>query len=344
MTSRAAVWLPVLAAIGGSGCTCGSGHGVASSPPPDPPASARPIGATAPAPDLSPAAHAALDRRIDEARKGGRDAVAFLAPTEAESAAYGAWVTAAVRAARGAAKPPSEAPDGFAIEVIEEGALWLLAERPQRRRGAGAVAIRVGAARELVVEAPHTFFDAKTLPIARTVFDRQRARALVVNTAHRYRERLAAGDDRAGGGDEGPDAPVQSDVAHATRSFFLAAHDALVASGPGLPAIQVHGFGDATAPGVSVIVSAAGTRADARGAATALRALLGDRAVRVSPDEIGVLAGLTNVQARSSARAGAPFLHVELSRTARDRLAADPDLCAGFAAAVAPPGGAGGAP
>ena len=107
MTSRAAVWLPVLAAIGGSGCTCGSGHGVASSPPPDPPASARPIGATAPAPDLSPAAHAALDRRIDEARKGGRDAVAFLAPTEAEKIARAEEKLAKRKAKLAAAEQPS---------------------------------------------------------------------------------------------------------------------------------------------------------------------------------------------------------------------------------------------
>ncbi len=38
----------------------------------------------------------------------------------------------------------------------------------------------------LIVEAPHTFFDRGTLPVALAIFEAQRARALILNTSHRY--------------------------------------------------------------------------------------------------------------------------------------------------------------
>jgi hypothetical protein len=202
-----------------------------------------------------------------------------------------------------------------------------------------AIAIRAGRAREVAVEAPHTFFDRGTLPIAATAFEAMSARALLVNTVHRYsalRERPEGMDER-GDEDEAAAKRSASDVAHAPSSFFQAAHEALLEGVPGIWAIQVHGFHDAAAPGVSVIVSAAGTRADAAGAASACRTRLGDDGVKAYPTEIGILGGLTNVQARSSARAGAPFYHVEIGRSLRDRLGADAAARRRFAEALPSP-------
>jgi hypothetical protein len=272
-----------------------------------------------------------LAARLDELRRGGRGVVPYVEPTAEEASAFGAWVLAVARAARAGQEPAVSPPPGFALERLDD--LWILAEQQGRRRGAGAVAVRVGPATSRIVEAPHTFFDAGTLPPALAAFRAQRARALIVNTVHRY---AAVGLRPPGRGldAEEPDEPCPSDVAHAPSSFFLAAHEALLAAEPGIWTVQLHGFSDATARGASVILSAAGTVADTAPAAGALGALLGADRVRRYPDEIRVLGGLTNVIAQSSARRGAPFLHVEIARSTRDRLLADGALLARFAAAL----------
>jgi hypothetical protein len=283
----------------------------------------------------------ALLKRVNRIRRTRK--IAYRAPTEAEERAYGAWVSAAIRAAREGAPPPEGAPEGFLLERVAGAPhLWLLAERQRDRRGAGAIAIRAGRARELAVEAPHTFFDQGTLGIAAAVFETWKARALLVNTVHRYsalREQ-AGSPGRAGGeaGDEEGAKRSASDVAHAPRSFFQVGHEALLGGVPGLWTVQLHGFHDGAAPGVSVIVSAAGTIADAAGAASACRARLGDNGVRSFPGEVSILGGLTNVQARSSARAGSPFYHIEIGRSLRDRLGKDAAARRRFAEALpAPP-------
>src|SRR5262249_40517025 len=151
--------------------------------------------------------------------------VPYVAPSSAEAAAYGAWVRAAVDAAKQGGRAP-EPPDGFALEHVGgESTLWVLEERADRRRGAGAGVLRVGEASGFIVEAPHTFFDMGTLPVAVDAFDVGRARALVVNTVHRYRYRPAEREAETGEGSEAPEV-VESDVAHAPVSFFLAAHEA----------------------------------------------------------------------------------------------------------------------
>lgn len=272
-----------------------------------------------------------LATRLDNLRRGGRGEVRYVEPTAEEASAFGAWVLAVGRAAKAGQEPAVSPPPGFAIERLDD--LWILAEAPGRRRGAGAAAVRVGPATPRIVEAPHTFFDVGTLPLALAAFRAQRARALLVNTVHRYAATGLRPPGRGGDGDE-PAEPCPSDVAHAPLSFFLAAHEALLAAEPGTWAVQLHGFADATAPGVAVILSAAGTGLDPAPPAGALGALLGAERVRRYPEEIHVLGALTNVIAQSSARLGAPFLHVEVARSMRSRLGADGALRARFAAAL----------
>ena len=351
---RALVRLASLAMLMLLGCgraTCEKKPGPATSAPePPPPPAKSEADADEPdepddpdesaAPEPSTEEERALLKRVNRIRRSRK--VDFRAPTEAEERAYGAWVTAAIRAARTDSPPPEGAPEGFVLERIEGAPhIWLLAERQRDRRGAGAIAIRSGRARELAVEAPHTFFDRGTLPIAAAVFEAWSARALLVNTVYRYsalKERPAGSDERAGDEDAAAKRAAASDVAHARRSFFQAGHEALLAVVPGLWTVQLHGFHDDAAPGVSVIVSAAGTTADAAGAASSCRTRLGDTGVRAFPTEIGVLGGLTNVQARSSARAGSPFYHIEIGRSLRDRLGKDAAARRRFAEALpAPP-------
>lgn len=269
--------------------------------------------------------------RIEELRRGGRRQVPYLPPTEAEERAYRAWVAAVARAAASGAEPPREAPEGFTLQRVED--LWVLAEQGGRRRGAGVVVLRPGAAAPLLVEAPHSFFDQGTLPVALACFREHRARALLVNTVYRYRSREAA----AGGDDaEERSKDVPSDVAHAPSSFFLAAHEALLALAPGAAALQLHGFDGARVQGVDLILSAAASNADVKSVAARVRAVLGDAPVRTFPDEVRVLGGVTNVEAQSSRRANAPFVHAEMSNALRRRLVHDAELRRRFVAALAP--------
>jgi hypothetical protein len=254
----------------------------------------------------------ALRARLDDLRRGGRDQVEEVPPTREEAAAYRSWVGCALQAAREESPMPEGAPPGFALELLPSvPEVWVLAERAEARRGSGCVVLRVGEANRVVFEAPHTFFDRGTLPIALEAFESQCARGLIINTVHRSR----------------------LDVAHADLSFFLAAHQALLETGPAMPVVQIHGFVEDAASGATVIVSAAGSIAEVP--AARLRAVVGE-GVRVFPDEIRRLGGTTNVQARASRRAGAPFLHVEIARSLRDRLVADVALARTFAAALMP--------
>ena len=265
-----------------------------------------------------------LSAKLQELRRGGRDTVVYVAPSEEEAEAYRAWIRdAAGRASRGEA-PPESAPPGFEIDRTSGGAaVWLLAEKAQHRRGAGAIALRVGPKpTPVIVEAPHTFFDAGTLPIAVAAFQRSGCRALLINTVHRYNPRLR-GESSEGDGDEDGTQVSAADVAHTARSFFLVAHEELQAVFPRAIAVQLHGFRDEVERGASVIVSAAGTRTVVGPIASSLRAVLGAPSVRVFPDDVRVLGGTTNVQARASVRSGALFVHVELSKTFRDTLVAD---------------------
>ncbi|WP_104983017.1 hypothetical protein [Sorangium cellulosum] len=330
----------------------------------------------------------ALDEQITPLRRDGRRLVAEP-PDDAEEAAYGAWVTAAARAALGR-QPPPAAPAGFALRVVPGRELWVLSEDGPHRRGAAAVVLRAGAAAPLIVEAPHTFFDRGTLPIALAVFEAQRARALIINTSHRYgggpRPSDAGPDDEgaesgsgsadeegaggaahgaggaggaggaahgAGGGDERDGgrggaredklaarartaaALAFADVAHAERSFFLSAHRALLQSFPGAPTVQLHGFQDSSAPDADAVVSAVGPGAELDRLLGPLRAAISDGKVLAYPAEIKKLGGSTNVQARWSRQMGAPFYHVELSRTLRDKLVEDAELRRRFAGALA---------
>lgn len=315
----------------------------------------------------------ALAEQLAPLRRGGRYLVA-QPPDDAEEQAYRAWIAGAALAARDG-RPPPAAPPGFVLREVPGRALWLLAEDGPRRRGTGAIVLRTGPAAPLIVEAPHTFFDQGTLPIALAIFEAQRARALIINTSHRYGGRPkpdhatpgGAPDDvqaednaprrshatRSGRGPaEEPRGPAPAelafaDVAHADRSFFLSAHRALIETYPGLPTVQLHGFQDRSAPGAAAIVSAVGRGADLERLLAPLRASVTEGKVLAYPAEINKLGGSTNVQARWSLKLGAAFYHVELSRSLRDRLTTDTAFLRRFAAAFSgiaavPERGAGG--
>ncbi len=128
----------------------------------------------------------------------------------------------------------------------EEG-LILLAPLPPAR-GWARVALRTGAARSVIIEAPHPLHDADTLPESVVLFTSLGARALVVSGAHRCAN-AAAGCEGTSTACGDPPGYRESDPAHATGSIFHRAHVALADVFFGDTVVSVHGMDD---DGVSV--------------------------------------------------------------------------------------------
>lgn len=253
---------------------------------------------------------------FDDARKGGRDEVAYVEPNATELDAFRVWVRDALVELE-AGRAPERAVAGFVLD--RDGDVVIVHEAVGARRGAGAFAFRVGTASALAIGAPHTFHDSGTLPIAVTAFDIARARALSINTVHRYSDRIRAGGSGTLADDD--KSPARSDVAHQERSFFQVVHEELTRRH--VTTVQLHGFRDDLVPGTDAVMSSAGTTFDVQAHALKAKTSAGG-AIASFPRDTKKLGALTNVQARFSVRERAPFLHIEMSKTLRDELVRDP--------------------
>lgn len=226
----------------------------------------------------------------------------------------------------------------FSLAFTELGGAPALAvyEDPAYRRGGGIYIFRRGEVpRERIVQVPHSFFDVGTLEIGLELAAAAQARALFVNTIHRYE----GGKPPSADDDEPQASPA--DVAHNEHAFFQAFTLAALRGLVRPQIIQVHGFADggiADCPNAAVVISAGAAPAGAQEAAQVaarLGALLGGGRVLLFPRDTQRLGALKNVQGRAvSAAAGATFLHIEISRTLRDQLNRDSSLRRAFAAAV----------
>jgi hypothetical protein len=233
---------------------------------------------------------------------------------------------------------------GFRVELwrVRGRVFWVLLEARAQRRGAGAYLIRpgphLGGQHEIVLQAPHVFFDRGTGHIAAALFfgweGRGRARALFTNTVYRYAgvEDRAASDAATGTAE--PETRAPADVAHAADHAFQAATEAIVRELDQVVVIQLHGFAERpTRP--EIILSSGADEAGALlpGLATELSTIF-ERVLRY-PEECDKLGGTSNVQGRMLALyPRAHFVHVELSAHTRARLGATPALLARFALAV----------
>ena len=206
--------------------------------------------------------------------------------------------------------------------------------QPRAAARALSCSARVRASRTFWSRRRTHFFDAGTLPLALSVFQNLRARALLINTVH-----------RSAGGDPPPEDEDErrtlarsrlgtADLAHADQSFYLSAHRQLVRLFDRAPTVQLHGFRDEVLPGVGCVVSPAGSKANAKRVVLALRPVLGDKPPALYPSDVKRLGGTLNAQARDSVAQRAPFLHLELSRSLRDELLRDADRRTRFARAI----------
>jgi len=277
---------------------------------------------------------------IADARRGGRlSAARYRAPEPEQLAAFerelaeilAAGVAPAAGAEALAAKRAS--PTGFtalefpAMPRDGPGARSVLLREVEMRGGPGVVVKRGTSAataprRSVIVECPHSFFDSDTMPIALRMFHRANALALVFNTVHR-------GNVREGDSEETVSRASRSgrevtDVAHNPATLFHAAHAAALTAfgGAQLTAIQVHGFRDDAVPGADVVVSAAGSSATNHVQQLAVRLRAAFPAIRVlhSPVDTRKLSAMSNVQGQLSRARGAPFLHMEIAKSWRERL------------------------
>jgi hypothetical protein len=280
-------------------------------------------------PEADAEAISKLRREIELLRQGGKTKVVYRAGSADELASYRRWLDGYLGFASHGSPPRVTAPSGFRLLELP-GVADLLAEEPAQKRGAGVLVLRSGEAQPWVLEVPHSFFDEGTLEIGLNAFVWQRARALLINTVHRYRALSAAPSDDATDTDDDESSP--SDVAHAEASFFLTAHDACVDALGDVAVLQLHGFSDASAK-ADLVLSAAGSRADPVPVAQALERALGIR-VAIYPTQIRKLGGTRNVQAHRSIASGRPFLHVEMSKSLRKQLTTDPERLRRFVAAL----------
>jgi hypothetical protein len=250
---------------------------------------------------------------LASARRDGSRPNVYVAPSPDELRAAR---TALTRLLRGDAVENAAA---FGFEVVPiEG--WpdavLLREAGDRRRGGGAYVVRKASKSKLVVQAPHTFHDEGTLPLACELFQRTGARALFINTVHRYK-----------GAPAGSDGSHPSDVAHSPASLFQAATEGAVEAIPGIHVVQMHGFAERQ-PAARAVFSSGEKRAASPVVARVARALegaVGPRVLRY-PDDTNELGATKNVQGVVVRRAAGVFVHIEMDDGLRRELLRDASL------------------
>lgn len=191
----------------------------------------------------------------------------------------------------------------------------LAVSRSGTERSWGALVVDLGAPAALLIEVPHTRSDRHTEDVGLALFRAVPGSVLLVAGAHR----------RAADG--------AADVAHERDSLFhaLATHRA----DQGLPQVQLHGYAEDSAPGEQAVVSAgAGEFAGLAERVADRIAGAGLQVCRAWRGDCRSLAGRQNVQGIAAAKAGQPFVHLEISRGVRDDEQQRGALVAALAAAA----------
>ncbi len=261
------------------------------------------------------------------ARRGGADPDRYVAPTDDERRALTeslqTLLSPAVDAVEQARSRVSAA--GFVLEAVPEiPGTWVVREGV-RRRGGGVYLVRAGSPSRLAVQAPHSFYDEGSLPLACALFRASTAAALFVNTAHRYKAAAVTAEG-----------VHPADVAHAPGTLFQAATAGFLMARTNARVVQLHGFGPRES-NVAAVVSSGERSADhplVDRIAAALIVATGASIVRF-PEESAELGATTNVQGAAVRAARGEFVHIEMSRGLRSELVDDAAKRARFISALA---------
>jgi len=260
---------------------------------------------------------------VEEAHDAASQDAQWVAPTGPRREALTESMVSVLRIASTCAPDAVERVDrslgqaGFRLVKRSVGDTDLLVVQERSPQGGGLYVVRCGEANNLVLQAPHAFYDLQTDALAASAFAFTDARAVMFNTVHRYR--AMPGEERA-------DAVQPGDVAHQPASLFHGVTVAWAVAAPSLRFVQVHGFGSGRAAGDVVLSTGRDDLAPKRLGAS-LRALLPQHRVLVWGVDADTLGATTNVQIRRlNAQAPPRVLHVELSRELRRSWADAPQI------------------
>jgi hypothetical protein len=242
---------------------------------------------------------------------------------------------------------------GLELRVVELGlehghseSLWVLTEPADDRRGRGSYVFRVGKLDpradqrlgdrvEHLLQAPHSRFDKYTGKIAVGLFVEREigvkpARALFVNSSHRYRQ-LDGTRTRQAQAELNP-----ADAAHQPNHPFARATALALHKHP-LAVVQLHGFErDLTIGDPDVIVSSGVRRPSetSEGTLRRLREAFPDLAMAHYGVDVERLGGETNEQGRAARTERRCFVHIETSEPLRKLLRSEREARRRFAAAL----------
>ncbi|MBL8609419.1 MAG: hypothetical protein JNL38_18960 [Myxococcales bacterium] len=250
-----------------------------------------------------------------DARRDGATPDRFVPATDAEISAIRRAMEALLANQRKAAQDEA-AKVGFKVEDVPEMKGVVALVENGRARGGGAYLVRVGSTSPLVVQTPHTFFDEGTFPLGCDFFERSGARALFLNTVHRYKgaAKTARGEHPA-------------DVAHAPATLFQAATEGAVTALKTPTVIQLHGFAGREVASRAVVSTGErkGGSALTAEVARALAGAVGGDVLRY-PEDTKELGATTNVQGALVRSRGGRFIHIEMSSDLRKELVRDEAL------------------
>jgi len=270
-------------------------------------------------------------------------AVAAQAPVAGGGGYQAAQVTERDGLARSLAAVQSAAPGalqgaaaaGYSLCEVAPGGLFVWTP-VDASGGHASVAYRPVAQRQLIVEAPHPFFDLTTATEALAIFEAVGGRALIVAGTHRCANAgQPSGCDGTTAACGSSGSYPTSDMAHTTDSLFQAAHVAVAELHGGDWIVNLHGMS-----GAGVHISNGTTFATAADSpvallAGALAAELPGETIASCNDYPGAtttssLCGTTNVQGRAvngapaactdaATRATGRFVHLEQSSAVRSQ-------------------------
>lgn len=250
-----------------------------------------------------------------DARRDGVTPDRFVPATDAEISAIRRAMEALLANQRKVAQDEA-AKAGFKVEDVPEMKGVVAMVESGRARGGGAYLVRVGSTSSLVVQTPHTFFDEGTFPLGCDFFERSSARALFLNTVHRYKgaAKTARGEHPA-------------DVAHAPATLFQAATEGAVTALKTPTVLQLHGFAGREVASRAVVSTGErkGGSALTAEVARALGGAVGGDVLRY-PEDTKELGATTNVQGALVRSRGGRFLHIEMSSDLRKDLVRDEAL------------------
>jgi hypothetical protein len=185
----------------------------------------------------------------------------------------------------------------------------------------GLFVFRLGTAQELLLQAPHSFYDLGSGAIQASLFEQLPIRAAFFNSAHRYGGPGIKQEDRP---DPAPD------LAHRPHTLFQAATLGTSEALKDLVVIQLHGF--RSRQGESVVLTP-GAALQPIGIQRKFQQEIQNLFGEIGPVVTGAarpeLAATTNLQGQILSSKSA-FLHLELSKPAREQLLGDPALLSAF--------------